>query len=45
MPAITIPVDFQPGALIELVKLAPTQRPILAPRPLCILTRGPPTLA
>jgi hypothetical protein len=45
MPAIAIPVDLQPGELIELVKLSPTQRPILAERPLCFLSRGPPFLA
>jgi hypothetical protein len=44
MPAITIPVDLQPGERIELVKLAPSQRPILAERPLCFLTRGPPRI-
>jgi hypothetical protein len=45
MPAITIPIDLEPGEQVELVKISLTQRPILAERPFCFLSRGPPTLA
>jgi hypothetical protein len=45
MPATVVPVDLQPGELIELITLSPTQRPMVVEHPLCILARGPPFLA
>jgi hypothetical protein len=45
MPAITIPIDLQPGKQVELVKISLVKCPILAERPFCFLSRGPPALA
>jgi hypothetical protein len=44
MPAIVVPVVLQKGELIEMLALAPAQRPNLSERPLCFLSRGPPSL-